>query len=164
MSEPEISQTVYMDAVLTPNDSLSPRAFQIVMGAMVTVSVLAGAMYLAMGAWPVLGFFGVDLLALWFAFRFIRRRSKVETRVRITADTLSMHHRDAKGREKQAVLPAAFARIELDEPVGPTSWLRIEHGRTAYVIGRFLTPKERKSLAESLRAALQRARNERYPA
>jgi uncharacterized membrane protein len=46
----------------------------------------------------------------------------------------------------------------------PTSWLRIEHGRTAFVIGRFLTPKERKSLAEGLRTALQRARCERHPA
>jgi len=164
MSHEPPNQTIYMDAVLTPNASLSPRAFQVVMGAMIALSVLAGGMYLAMGAWPVLGFFGVDLLAIWLAFRFVRRRSHEETRVRITADTLSMHHRDGKGREKTAEVPAAFARVELDEPVGPTSWLRIEHGQTAYVIGRFLTPKERKSLAAGLRDALQRARAERYPA
>jgi uncharacterized membrane protein len=158
------NQTIYMDAVLTPNDSLSPRAFQIVMGLTVAMSLVAGLMFLSMGAWPVIGFFGLDALALWFGFRLVRRRNREETRVRVTADTLSMHHRDGKGREKTAEVPAAFARIELDEPVGPTSWLRIEHGQTAYVIGRFLTPKERKSLAAGLRAALQRARAERHPA
>lgn len=161
---PPANQMIYMDAVLTPNDSLSPRAFQIVMGLTVAMSLVAGLMFLSMGAWPVIGFFGLDALALWFGFRLVRRRNREETRLRITAETLTMHHRDGKGREKTAEVPAAFARVELDEPVGPTSWLRIEHGQTAYVIGRFLTPKERKSLAAGLRDALQRARAERYPA
>ncbi|MEM9739356.1 MAG: DUF2244 domain-containing protein [Pseudomonadota bacterium] len=157
-------QTIYMDAVLTPNDSLSPRAFQIVMGVTVIMSFLAGMMFLSMGAWPVIGFFGLDALALWFGFRLIRRRTRAETRVRVTADRVTLHHKDGNGGEKSAELPAAFARVELDEPVGPTSWLRIEHGQTAYIIGRFLTPKERESLAKGLRAALRRARAERYSA
>ena len=63
--------------------------------------------------------------------------------------------------EKEAEVPTAFARVELDEPLAWNSWLRIEHGQRAYVIGRFLTPKERKSLAEALRSALLRARSER---
>lgn len=156
--------TIYMDAVLTPNRSLSAPAFNVVMIIVAVASVLCGLMFLSMGAWPVLGYFGLDALALWFAFRWVRRKAAEETRVTITADTVRMHHRDGKGRERTAEVPAAFARVELDEPVRPTSWLRIEHGRTAYVIGRFLTPKERKSLAEGLRGALQRAKAERHPA
>ncbi|MEM1105063.1 MAG: DUF2244 domain-containing protein [Pseudomonadota bacterium] len=164
MTQPPASEIIYMDAVLTPNASLSPRAFKLLMASMIGVGAAASTFYYTLGAWPVLGFFGLDLIAIYAAFRFIRRQSREETRVRITADAVTMHHRDAKGREKTAQVPSAFARVELEEPVRPTSWLRIEHGQTAYVIGRFLTPTERKSLAKGLRAALQRARAERHPA
>jgi len=54
--------------------------------------------------------------------------------------------------------------VELDEPVLPDSWLRIEHGRSAWVIGRFLTPDERKAFATRLREAVRAARSERLPA
>ena len=160
----EYGQTIYMDAVLTPNRSLSPRAFILAMVFFGGVSFVSGMAFLSIGAFPVLGFFGLDALAIWFALRWSIRRSKEETQVRITAETVSLKHRAANGREKTASIPAAFARVELDTPVKPDSWLRIEHGRTAYVIGRFLTPEERTSLAHALRAALARARCERLPA
>jgi len=73
-------------------------------------------------------------------------------------------HTDKKGRRREAEVPAGFARVELDEPLTPASWLRIEHGRTAWVIGRFLTVEERKSFATALRNALRAARSERAPA
>ncbi len=155
---------VYMDAILVPNRSLSPRAFTVFMAGVAVVSFLSGMAFLSMGAWPVLGFFGLDALLIWLAFRWHRGRAPEETRVRITADAVELCHRDKQGREKRASLPAAFARIELEEPVGANSWLRIEHGRTAYIIGRFLTPKERSSLAAALRQALVKARAERHPA
>jgi uncharacterized membrane protein len=82
----------------------------------------------------------------------------------VTARAISLHHRDAKGREKRAELPSAFARVELDEPAGPASWLRIEHGKTAWIIGRFLTPPERSDFAKALRKALLAAKSERHPA
>lgn len=174
MSE-TVPQTIYMDAVLTPNASLSPRGYAIVTGIIkgamaLSALVLALSLFsMVMGAHmpqsiPIFGFLGLDIAALWLALRVIRKRGREETRIVITADTIEMHHRDPKGAEKHASLPSAFARVELDTPVGPTSWLRIEHGKTAYVIGRFLTPEERESLANALRSALQRARAERYPA
>lgn len=159
-----LAPTVYMDAVLTPNRSLSPRAFNLVMAIIALASLAFGLLFVSMGAWPVIGFFGLDALALWLAFRWVRRRQRQETRITITAEAVRLHHRDGQGRERTAQVPAAFARIALDEPVLATSWLRIEHGRDAFIIGRFLTPGERKSLAEGLRDALARARAERHPA
>lgn len=157
-------ETIYMDAVLTPNRSLSQKGFMIAMSAIAITFFLTGLMFWSMGALPVLGFFGLDILAIWLAFHFSFRRQKEETRVIVTARAILLQHRDSKGREKRAEVPSAFARIELEEPTGPASWLRIEHGKTAWVIGRFLTPPERSSLAAALRQALLNARRERYPA
>ena len=160
LSPPE---TIYMDAVLTPNRSLSRKGFLIAMTAIAVTFFLTGLIFLSMGALPVLGFMGLDILAIWLAFRISFSRQKEETRVTVTARTIRLHHKDAKGGEKRAELPSAFARVELDEPAGPASWLRIEHGKTAWIIGRFLTPPERSDFAKALRKALLAAKSERYP-
>ncbi|MEM7661362.1 MAG: DUF2244 domain-containing protein [Pseudomonadota bacterium] len=152
-----------MDAVLTPNASLSPRAFTIVMGLVAIFSFAAGILYLTMGAWPVFGFFGLDALAIWFAFRLSFRAQEQETRVRVDGEHVHLHHTQRGKPDKSAKLPTAFVRVELDEPATHLSWLRIEHGARVFVIGRFLTPEERSSFANALRGALSRARLERYP-
>ncbi len=162
MNDP--AETIYLDATLTPNRSLSERGFAIGMAIVAVVFFLTGLMFWSMGAAPVLGFFGLDMLAIWMAFRLSFRKLREQTHITVTARHIRMAHTDHKGRQKVAEVPTAFARVELDEPLTYTSWLRIEHGRTAWVIGRFLTVDERKSLASSLRSALRAARSERLPA
>lgn len=161
---PEPEETIYMDAVLTPNRSLSRQGFVIAMAAIAFTFFITGMMFWSMGAGPVLGFMGLDIAAIWLAFHISYRRQREETRVTVTARAIRLHHKDAKGREKSAEVPSAFARVELEEPAGPTSWLRIEHGKTAWIIGRFLTPPERSSFANALRQALRAARAERHTA
>lgn len=161
---PKATEIIYMDAVLTPNRSLSPRAFAMIMTGFGFISFCLGMAFLSLGALPVVGFFGLDALLLYFAFRWTFRRQSETTRVRVTQQSVTLEHRAANGRTKSATVPAAFARIELDEPLNANSWLRIEYGHTAYVIGRFLSLRERKSLAEALRKALINARSERHPA
>lgn len=159
----EPSETIYLDAVLTPNRSLSERGFAIGMAIVAVVFFLTGLLFWSMGAVPVLGFFGLDMVAIWLAFRLSFNQQREQTQVVVTARSIRLHHIDTKGRTRDAEVPAAFARVELDEPVTTSSWLRIEHGRTAWVIGRFLTPDERKAFAEALRKALRAARSERLP-
>lgn len=158
---PEI---VYLDAVLTPNRSLSERGFAIGMAIVAVVFFLTGLMFYSMGALPILGFFGLDMVAVWLAFRLSFRKLEQQTQVTVTARSIRMRHRDPRGRMREAEVPTAFARVELDDPVMPTSWLRIEHGRSAWVIGRFLTPDERRAFAKALREAQRAARSERLPA
>ena len=160
----EDKDILYMDAVLRPNQSLSQRGFAIVMAIVGGVSFLTGIAFISMGAIPVIGFFGLDALAFYFAFRMSFRKQREETRIIVTAKELRLTHTRANGAEKSASLPSAFARVELAEPLTANSWLRIEYGKTAYVIGRFLTLPERKSLARAIRAALHDARHERHPA
>lgn len=162
MSEP--TEIIYMDAVLQPNRSLSEKGFLRVMIFVGAVSFVTGMAFISLGAIPVIGFFGLDALVFYLAFRASFRKQREETRIVVTARDVRLSHRKANGKEKTATIPSAFARVELDEPLTAQSWLRIEYGKTAYIIGRFLTPPERKSLANAIRAALQQARLERNPA
>ncbi len=153
---------VYFDATLTPNTALSPRAFLIIMGLVGGMSFLGGLMFLSMGAFPVIGWFGLDALAIWYAFRKNFQNLKEATTVHITADNIRLRH-TRPGREPREVkLPTAFTRLSLAYPARRPSELRLSHGPTAYVIGRFLSPHERKSLHAALDIAIARARAERH--
>src|SRR5258708_8784550 len=65
-SEP--AQPELFSALLTPHRSLNRAGFLVLMGFLSAVSFAAGLAFLLMGAWPVLGFFGLDALALYWAF------------------------------------------------------------------------------------------------
>jgi len=157
-----VHDTVYFDATLTPNRSLSPQAFIIVMMIIVAVSFIAGMAFMSMGAFPIIGFFGFDVLIIWLAFQWSFRTLKQETRVRITAEQIDLSHTRPGQKPREARLPTAFTRVHLEFPDRRPSELKLSHAGKAWVIGRFLTPKERKSLKEALETALIRARNERY--
>src|SRR5882724_5138615 len=56
-------------AVVTPHRSLSRAGFLIVMAALGGISFVAGTAFLLLGAWPVFGFFGLDVLLVYSWFR-----------------------------------------------------------------------------------------------
>ncbi|MEL7546665.1 MAG: DUF2244 domain-containing protein [Pseudomonadota bacterium] len=158
----ERSEIVYMDAVLTPNRSLSPTAFVLIMLAIAILSFIAGIAFLAMGAFPVIGFFGLDALAIWVAFRASFRSQRQETRIRITAEALDLYHIQPGRPDRHETLPTAFARVDLQREGNQPSELHVSHAGRTFVIGRFLAPDERVDLAKALKNAVLRARSERY--
>lgn len=158
-SDPEL---IYFDATLTPNRSLSPKAFAIVMAIVVGMSFLAGLAFVSMGAFPVIGFFGLDALVIWLAFHLSFRSLKQETRVRITAEQIDLIHTRPGQKPREASLPTAFTQVRLEFPERRPSELKLSHSGKTWIIGRFLTPIERKTLKDALESAIWRARNERY--
>lgn len=160
MTEP--AQTIYFDEALRPNASLSRRAFYIVMALVGIFSFAGGLLYLTMGAWPVFGFFGLDMLAIWFAFKVSFRAQQQVTYVRVDADCLRLWHQQSGKEDKTADLPTAFVRVELETPTTPHTHLHIAYGNRVFVIGRFLTPADRTKLASRLRTALRQARSQPY--
>jgi uncharacterized membrane protein len=153
---------IYLDAVLEPPRSLSPRAFEIVMMALGGMSFLVGLAFLIAGAWPVFGFMGLEWLALWFVFRLSFRAQSARTYVRVTAETVDVRKVDGWGRERRARLPSFFARVEFDRAADGPNALRLKSSNKAYALGEFLTPKERESFARRLDQALFEARRERH--
>lgn len=158
MSDPV--QTLYLDEALRPNASLGRRAFFIVITVIGLFSFAGGVLYTTMGAWPVAGFFGLDMLAIWLAFKFSFRAQEQVTYIRVDSDCLRLWHQQSGKEDKTADLPTAFVRVELETPTTPHTHLHIAYGNRVFVIGRFLTPEARTALAKRLRAALYRAR---YP-
>ena len=80
MQEPAI-----FAAVLTPHCSLSRHGFRLLMTALTAISFASGMAFVLMGAWPVFGFFGLDVLLLYAALELSYRRARAYEQVTVTA-------------------------------------------------------------------------------
>lgn len=151
------------DAHIRPNRSLPNPGFYALMIALVSLSFTAGIAFVMMGAWPVIGFFGLDVLLVWLCFRLSYRDGRRLEIVRVTGDAIHVARRGPTGQETRFRMPAAWARVELDGAGEPDVQARlVSHGRTL-IVGALLSPKEREGLADALREALDKARRPHRP-
>ena len=152
---------VLFDAVLAPNRSLGRTGFIAVMAGVIVVSVGLGTYFLLQGAWPVFGFFGLDIALLYLAFRLSYRSGRLRETIRVTADEVLVRRIAPNGRTTEWRFNPYWLRVALDEPVEHESQITLtSHGRSL-IVGPFLAPEERASLVKALRAALGEA-NRRY--
>ncbi len=142
-----------MDAVLRPHRSLSMGAFRLMLAAMICVNALAALAFVANGAYPVAGFLGLDVLALWLAFRWNYQSGRAAEYVRIAPGKVHVASVDKKGAAKHWVLNPIWARVARDGP-----GVLIRDGAGQMRIGAFLSPKECDAFAEALSLALFRAK------
>jgi uncharacterized membrane protein len=155
MSEP--TPQPLFDAVLYPHRSLSPRGFAILMAACAGLPSLVGLWFATHGAWPVLPFFGCEIVLIWWAFHANNRDARSFETVRLTPEELTVERvRPSGHRSAHRFAPPHWLRIELaSRPDGGNTLRLASHGRSIEV-GRFLTPEERREFAGELRAAIAR--------
>ena len=77
-------------AVLYPHRSLGPTGFLILMSAIGGVSFVTGMAFLLKGAWPVFGFFGLDVALIYAAFKLNYRSGRLYETVELTPEALTV--------------------------------------------------------------------------
>jgi uncharacterized membrane protein len=156
-------QRVFFDAILHPHRSLSPKGFAIFMGVFSAISLTVGGFFWLLGAWPILGFFGLDILAVWYAFRRNYRNARMYETIRLTERELVVHRVGLKGRDDTWTFQPYWLRVTMDDPPEHESQVTLtSHGQTL-TVGSFLSPEERLDFAKALREALRKV-NGGHPA
>jgi len=157
--EQNVPQPELFSALLTPHRSLNRTGFLVLMGFVCLISFAAGVVFLMMGAWPVLGFFGLDLLAVWWAFRINYRTGKAWEEIRVTPSELRVRRTSHRGHVVEWVLNPLWVRLDRTEhpEFGIERLWLVSSGRRVSV-GSFLGPDEKASFAKALLAALQAAK------
>lgn len=146
------------EAVLYPNLSLGRSGFIAVMAGVSSASVLMSGAFILAGAWPVAGFFGLDVLLLYLAFRTVRRRAQQREFIRLDASGLHVRRVDHAGAARDWRFEPYWVNVRMDDPPRRDSPLVLTVHGTRLCIGSFLTLEERVSLAQALRHALRRYR------
>jgi uncharacterized membrane protein len=156
--EPTQAEPGAFRALLTPHRSLKPAGFLAVMIALSGISFVTGLVFYLAGAWPVMGFFGLDVALVYFAFRLNYRSGRLYETVELTPARLTWTRVHPSGRREQFDCNPYWARVNLRQwPDGRTD-LRIVSEGKEQALGRFLTDDERREFAETLKGALLDAR------
>jgi uncharacterized membrane protein len=157
-SEPAQADTEAFRAMLTPHRSLGPKGFLALMLGLGAISFITGMVFLVAGAWPVLGFFGLDVLVIYIAFRLNYRSGRLYETLDLTPARLVLTRVHPSGRQERFDCNPYWARVNLREwPDGRTALSVVSRG-TELAFGSFLTDDERRDLAGALKEALLAAR------
>jgi uncharacterized membrane protein len=146
-------------AVLTPHRSLGRTGFIVLMCLIGGISFVAGLVFFIAGAWPVMGFFGLDVLLIYIAFKVSYRTAAAYEQVTMTASTLTVRKVSHRGRVAEWTLNPVWVRLqrEANDEFGIERLFLVSHGRRLPV-ATFLGPAEKASFADALSAALGEAR------
>lgn len=158
-----MSGRLYMDAVITPNRSLGPQGFKIVLGVAIVGSMILAVALLAMGAWPGVLFLGLDVFFLWLALRSNFRAAERRERLQISAETVRVIKEDDHRREVVWESPTAFTALDLEQAGEDDMRVRLRLSGKRYTVGRDLSPEERVGLGEAIDKAIRAARADRHP-
>jgi len=147
-------------ATLKPYRSLSPRGYALLLMLVGGTCFLGGLLFWSMGAWPIAGFFGLDILIIQFAFRMNYRAARACEIVELTQDRLTIRRVAANGRAEDFAFNPYWARLEVDrhDEWGITRMALASHGKRLS-IGGFLNPDDRESFAAAFSKALASVRH-----
>lgn len=158
------SPEVFFERVLLPHRSLPPRGFHVLMLLLGLISLVVGIVFVSIGCWPIFGFFGLDVAALYLAFRLSYRSARQREILRLAADDFTVERIGIYGERRLWRFQPFWLRVVLEERPDESNRLFLaSHGRR-FVIGDFLGAPLRRELAASLRAALSRWRAALNPA
>jgi uncharacterized membrane protein len=157
-------QSLSFERVLLPHRSLPPRGFHLLMLILGLISVAVGIGFVSIGAWPVMGFFGLDVALVYLAFRLNYRSARRSETIRLADDTFTVERVDVRGERRLWRFQPFWLRVILEER--GDEWNRllvVSHGRSL-AIGDIVTAAARRELAASIRDALKRWRDALNPA
>jgi uncharacterized membrane protein len=143
-------------AVIRPHRSLGPSGLRIVLTLCCLATVVASIPFVALGVWPVAGFFGLDLLALAVAFHVNVRAGGSFEEVVLTPIELLIRrvtHRGVSREWRFNPLWTKLSREQEDDEFGLLRLALVSRGERVEVAGA-LSPGEREDFAQAFGRAL----------
>jgi uncharacterized membrane protein len=146
-------------ATITPHRSLGRAGFIVLMLIIGLVSFAAGMVFLIAGAWPVFGFFGLDVVLIYWAFRANYRAARAYEEVVVTASELRVRKVSHRGQVVEWTLNPLWTRLDKQThgEFGIEKLLLVSRGEKVAVAS-FLGPDEKEDFAAALGAALIEAK------
>ncbi|MEC8371495.1 MAG: DUF2244 domain-containing protein [Pseudomonadota bacterium] len=145
---------IFFDAILHPHRSLNPFGFKLLMATIAFMMLSIGIVFALLGAWPVIGFCGAELLLLYVMFRLNYRAGRAYERVRLNERIFEVRKYSPAGAFDAWELEPTWLLVDMDNPPEHDSQLTVTSRGRRLTIGKFLTPEERLELANALKDAL----------
>jgi uncharacterized membrane protein len=142
-------------AVIRPHQSLSQDGFRIVMGLCCLVSLVTSIACWRAGFWPIAGFFGLDMLALYIALKVNFRRGRSFEEVAISPLEVFLARIDPRGVRREWRFNPLWTKLSrIDDDEFGLRTLTLTSRREHVVVARDASPDERAIVADGLTRAL----------
>jgi uncharacterized membrane protein len=152
----------FFHAILRPHRSLTHRAFAVMMLVLAAVFFGISLLFWSMGAWPVVGFLGLDVALIYGAFHLNYRAARTVEEVAVSSTAVVVRRISPAGRARQWQFNPFFARLVVDRLADEgVTRIRLITQADGVTIGAFLNPADRTSFAEAFAGALTDARRGR---
>jgi uncharacterized membrane protein len=125
------------------------------MAILAVICASSSIVFFALGAWPVVGFFGLDILLIWLAFQLNYRSGRAVEEVAIWPHDLLVRKISPAGKVREHRFNPFWTRFRVDrhDEIGITGMFLSAQGREIDV-GSFLNPLDRESFALAFGQAL----------
>jgi uncharacterized membrane protein len=157
-NDPFAEPTIF-SAIITPHRSLGSTGFLVLMLCIGGLSFVSGMVFLLLGAWPVFGFLGLDVVLVYWAFRANFRAARAYEEVTVTASELTLRKVNQNGGVREWTLNPVWVQLDriVHEEFGIERLFLVSRGRRLSIAA-FLGPDEKASFARALSTALGEAR------
>lgn len=146
-------------ALLTPHRSLGTKGIRIVVAVYLGFALIPGVYFYISGAWPIVGFLGLDAVLLWWALSASRKSGDAFEEVTLWPDSLEVRHVTAKGRENMHAFNPFWVRFQVDKDYEHrVTRLALRNREEELEIGAFLNPDDKASFATIFGQALSKAK------
>ena len=147
-------------ATLTPHRSLTRRGYRYVVALACVLASIPGIVFFSLGAWPVVGFLGLDVLAIGWALAASMKSGKQYEVVTLWPDELEVKQVAANGKVELTRFNPFFVKLVIDRDFNErTTGLHLRTKDADLSIGAFMNPDDKASFAKVFGTALRKARS-----
>jgi uncharacterized membrane protein len=141
---------------LRPNRSMTREGVVAMIAIVAALNLSAALVFLVAGAWPILGFLGLDVLIIWWAMRKNWADGERYEQIQVHGDELTLKRFPVAGQAKEFRFNRRWLRIDLefDEARELVGRLFLSYRNERFEVGSFLGAEDRQSLAKALRRAV----------
>ena len=153
------ADTVVFETELAPYRSLSTKGLRVLIGGLLLASMAITIVFWTLGAWPVAGFNGVEIVLAALLMRVHAKALKRREILRLTEAGLRIVRDDGKGGRSEHELQPAWLRISLKERPGRCPGLYLSNRGRHIEVATMLGEPEKRDLFDRLAEALHALRN-----
>ncbi len=166
MKDNSEQKAAFAEAItIWPHRSLTKKGFIIVMVALASLAFCIGLGFFLLGAWPVIGFLGLEILIVWGAFKLNYRAAKRRQTLQADSHTLQITDFFPNGKRQDQEIPTGWIKVSLTPSQSPDVSARnrqkvivSSHGKHV-AVGDFLHPAETPDLARRVQSMVDRAQS-----
>lgn len=147
---PEIDAHNSFKVTFKPNSALSAVSKQRIIILLTLIPCVIGIVFCFLGAWPILPFVGLEVVALAYAFFYINKHEADYESISIEGESLIVERCVAENISQHVINPYWVKIVQHELPNGELHLYLQSHGKELEV-GRYLTRKQRELLAKQLK-------------